>query len=102
MFQSDEKRIMLVNLAAGNAGVSLHDLNGNHPRVSIVSPSFSAINMLQALGRIHRAEAKTPCVQKVFFAADTIEENCCRRVQDKLNNLEALNDGDLTFSVRVM
>ena len=101
-FQADRKRIMIANLAAGNAGVSLHDLNGKHPRHSILSPSFSAINMLQALGRIHRAEGKTPCIQKVVFAANTIEEDACRRVQAKLNNLEALNDGDLTFNIRVI
>lgn len=101
-FQNDSKRIMIANLAAGNAGVSLHDLNGNFARGSIISPSYSAINMLQALGRIHRAEGKTPCIQKIMFAAGTIEEEACRRVQCKLNNLECLNDGDLTFSIRVI
>ena len=100
-FQSDNKRIMIANLAAGNAGVSLHDLIGNHPRGSIISPSYSAINLLQALGRIHRAEGKTTCIQKVMFAAGTIEEEACKRVQCKLNNLECLNDGDLTYSVRI-
>lgn len=101
LFQSDTKRIMIANLAAGNAGVSLHDLNGNYPRGSIISPSYSAINLLQALGRIHRAEGKTKCIQKVMFAAGTIEEEACKRVQCKLNNLECLNDGDLTYSVRI-
>jgi len=101
LFQSDNKRIMIANLAAGNAGVSLHDLNGNYPRGSIVSPSYSAINLLQALGRIHRAEGKTKCIQKVMFAAGTIEEEACKRVQCKLNNLECLNDGDLSYSVRI-
>lgn len=100
-FQNDTKRIMIANLAAGNAGVSLHDLNGNFPRGSIISPSYSAINLLQALGRIHRAEGKTKCIQKVMFAAGTIEEDACKRVQCKLNNLECLNDGDLTYSVRI-
>ena len=100
-FQSDNKRIMIANLAAGNAGVSLHDLNGNFPRGSIISPSYSAINLLQALGRIHRAEGKTKCIQKVMFAAGTIEEEACKRVQCKLNNLECLNDGDLNYSVRI-
>lgn len=99
LFQSDVKRIMIANLAAGNAGVSLHDLNGNFPRGSIISPSYSAINLLQALGRIHRAEGKTKCIQKVMFAAGTIEVEACKRVQCKLNNLECLNDGDLTYSV---
>ena len=101
LFQSDVKRIMIANLAAGNAGVSLHDLNGNHPRGAIISPSYSAINLLQALGRIHRAEGKTTCIQKVMFAAGTIEVEACKRVQCKLNNLECLNDGDLTYSVRI-
>lgn len=100
-FQADTKRIMIANLAAGNAGVSLHDLNGKFPRGSIISPSYSAINLLQALGRIHRAEGKTKCIQKVMFAAGTIEEDACKRVQSKLNNLECLNDGDLTYSVRI-
>ena len=101
LFQSDVKRIMIANLAAGNAGVSLHDLNGNFARGSIISPSYSAINLLQALGRIHRAEGKTTCIQKVMFAAGTIEVEACKRVQCKLNNLECLNDGDLTYSVRI-
>ena len=101
LFQSDVKRIMIANLAAGNAGVSLHDLNGNFARGAIISPSYSAINLLQALGRIHRAEGKTKCIQKVMFAAGTIEEDACKRVQSKLNNLECLNDGDLTYSVRI-
>ena len=100
-FQTDTKRIMIANLAAGNAGVSLHDLNGKFPRGSIISPSYSAINLLQALGRIHRAEGKTQCIQKIMFAAGTIEEDACKRVQCKLNNLEALNDGDLTYEIRI-
>lgn len=98
-FQADRKRIMLVNLAAGNAGIGLHDLNGNYPRASLISPSYSAINLVQALGRIHRAEGKTPCIQKIMFAADTIEERCCERVQKKLDNLDLLNDGDLVGDV---
>ena len=102
LFQRDQKRIMIANIAAGNAGISLHDLNGKFARGSIVSPTWSAINMLQALGRIYRLEGKSKCVQKIVFAAGTIEEQCCHRVQARLNNLEALNDGDLTFSVRVI
>lgn len=99
LFQSDVKRIMIANLAAGNAGVSLHDLNGNFARGAILSPSYSAINLLQALGRCHRAEGKTPVIQKVMFAAGTIEVEACKRVESKLQNLDALNDGDLTFSL---
>jgi superfamily II DNA or RNA helicase len=100
-FQSDNKRIMIVNIQAGNSGVSLHDLNGKFPRGSIISPSWSAINMLQALGRCHRAEGKTKCIQKIFFADNSIEVDICKRVQSRFNALDALNDGDLTFSLSI-
>jgi len=93
---------MIANLSAGNAGISLHDLNGEFPRHSIISPSFSAIHMIQSLGRIHRAEGKSPCMQTIMFASDTIEEHACKRVQAKINNLDALNDGDLTSGIRVI
>ena len=39
LFQSDTKRICLVMIAAGAASVSLHDLNGNYPRHTLVNPS---------------------------------------------------------------
>lgn len=100
-FQADNKRIMLVNLAAGNAGLSLHDLNGNFPRMSLINPSWSAFHLIQALGRIHRAEGKTPCVQKLFFAAGTIEERQRQRVDVKVKNIDLLNDGDLSFEINL-
>ena len=100
-FQANRRRIMLANLAAGNAGVNLHDLDGRFPRHSIISPSYSAINLHQALGRIHRADGKSPCLQKVIFAAGTIEERCCQKVQAKLDCLELLNDGDLIGDIKI-
>jgi hypothetical protein len=55
--------------------------------------------MLQALGRAHRANGKTPVIQKIMFAANTIETDICKRVKHKFQNMEALNDGDLDFSL---
>lgn len=101
-FQSNARRIMIANLSAGNAGISLHDLVGGYMRHSIVSPSFSAIHLIQALGRIHRADGKSPCIQKIMFAANTIEEHACHRVQFKINNLDQLNDGDLTSGIKLV
>ena len=97
-FQSDTKRICLVMVAAGSASVSLHDLNGNYPRHTLINPSYSAINTLQALGRCHRANGKTPVVQRFFFANGVeIEEKMRKRVNLRLTNLDSLNDGDLSL-----
>jgi len=97
-FQSDIKRICLVMVAAGSASVSLHDLNGNYPRHTLINPSYSAINTLQSLGRCHRANGKTPVVQRFFFANGVeIEEKMRKRVNLRLTNLDSLNDGDLSL-----
>ena len=97
-FQSDTKRICLVMVAAGSASVSLHDLNGNYPRSTLINPSYSAINTLQALGRCHRANGKTPVIQRFFFANGVeIEEKMRKRVDLRLTNLDSLNDGDLSL-----
>lgn len=101
-FQADNKRILVVNIAAGGTGVSLHDLNGKFPRASIISPNWSAYNMRQALGRIWRLEGKTKSYQRIVYAAKCIEENICHRVQHKLECLDTLNDGDLAESLTLV
>jgi len=101
-FQSDKKRVMVINIAAGGTGVSLHDLNGKFPRASIISPNWSAYNMRQALGRVWRLEGKTKSYQRVVYAAKCIEENICHRVQTKLQSLDTLNDGDLAESLTLV
>ena len=98
LFQSDDERVILVNVQSGGAGLSLHDLNGKFPRMSIISPTYSPVFMRQALGRIWRDDAKTKCVQRIVCVANTVEENVCRNVQQKLDNLDMLNDGDLAYS----
>lgn len=100
-FNADKKRILLCNLKSGGVSVSYHDLIGNHPRVSILSPSFSAIDMMQALGRIHRQGGLTKCYQRILFAAGCIEERACNKVQHRLNNLSCLVDGDLTAGFKI-
>lgn len=94
-FQSDKSRVIVLNIKAGGESISLHDLHGNFPRVSVISPTYSAIELVQALGRIHRAGAKSAALQRIVYAADTIEEEVCERVQAKVQNIRNLNDGDL-------
>jgi superfamily II DNA or RNA helicase len=88
-------RCIVCTISAGGLGISLHDEHGTFPRVSIISPSFSAIELKQALGRVHRAGAKTKSVQRIVFAANTVEEKVCSRVRQKLNNIDLINDDEL-------
>lgn len=94
-FQSDKERLILVNLKAGGSGLSLHDLNGTYPRMSLISPSPSAVDLRQCLGRIHRDGAKSKALQKIVYVANTEEQDTCDRVKMKLQNLDTINDGDV-------
>jgi len=100
-FQADKKRVIIVNIKAGGAGLSLHDLNGNYPRISLISPTPSAVDLRQALGRVWRDGGKTKSLQKIIFAASTVEEEVCEKVKLKLSNLDTINDGDLQSNVEI-
>jgi len=95
-FQQSDLRVIVCMIQAGGVGISLHDLDGKYPRVSLITPSYSAREMKQALGRIHRSGGKSKCIQRIIFAAGTVEELACRSVRRKLNNISLLNDGDLS------
>jgi hypothetical protein len=95
-FQEDKERIILVNAQSGGAGLTLGDVTGKHPRLSLISPSYSAIVMRQVTGRVWRESSKTKSIQKIIFVAGTVEEQVCDSVKTKLSNLDLLNDGDLS------
>lgn len=94
-FQAGKNKVCLVSLAAGGAGISLHDVNGRAPRQSIISPSYSVIDLVQAAGRIWRAGSHSKATQRIIFAAGTIEEEVASSIQAKCHSLEHLNDGAL-------
>jgi superfamily II DNA or RNA helicase len=90
-FQEDKEHVIVVNIAAGGTGISLHDINGNRQRISLISPTFNVKDHLQALGRIHRNGAKSDAIQKILVASDSIEEHVMRVIDQKSENLETLH-----------
>ena len=104
-FQNDEIRLLICNIASGGVGISLHDLHGNYPRVSLISPTWTAIDIKQALGRIHRSGAQSNATQRIIFAKTEdefgrdgepgVEERMCFALNAKLRHIAVINDGDL-------
>lgn len=94
-FNDDKEHIIICNTKSGGLGISLHDLHGNYPRISIISPSYSAQDIIQVLGRIYRANCKTPVRQRILYCSGTIEEHICENIRRKISNISELNDGDL-------
>ncbi len=92
-FQENKSRIIICTSKSAT-GINLHDLYGSR-RVSLISPSFSSIELKQVLGRIHRAGSVTPALQKIIYCSGTCEEYICNNVKNKLEFISKLNDNDL-------
>jgi len=92
LFQTDVSRVIICNTAAGGVGISLHDITGKHPRASIISPDWNEKNIIQVIGRVHRAGGKTPSMQRILFAAGTVEESVQKSVNKKIKRLKVLNE----------
>jgi SNF2 family DNA or RNA helicase len=90
-FQADETHVIVANIAAGGVGVSLHDVRGERPRLSLISPSFNLKEYIQTLGRIHRAGSKSPATQRVLVASKTIEEKVLQSLEEKRKSLNTLH-----------
>ena len=55
--------------------------------------------MQQVFGRAFRSGGKSPVTQQLVFAADTVEEEVCKKVRKKLRNIATLNDEDLLITI---
>ena len=71
----------------------MHDLNGRFPRTALICPGWSPTDLKQALGRVWRAGGKTTSIQRILYAADTVEERVAERIEERLRTLAILNDG---------
>jgi len=94
-FQSGVERIILCMVDAGGQSIDLHDLQGKARRISLICPTYNPISLQQVLGRTYRAGSKSTPIMKLVYAGGTIEEKVAEVVNRKLDNIAALNNGDL-------
>ena len=93
-FQRNETHVMVGMAAACSVALSLHDERNERPRVSLISPGYSASEFSQGLGRIRRVGG-THATQYIVIAADSVEEKVGMAIERKMAALEALTDKDL-------
>jgi len=93
--QEDRERGILLNNLAGGVSISLHDITGKFPRGGAVSLPSSASAFRQVCGRFPRAGGKSKSIYRVILAANTVEVKAHKQLSAKLNQIDALNDGDL-------
>ena len=91
-FNADREHVIICNIKAGGVGVSLHGTKTSRMRFAIICPTHSGQDLKQALGRVWRANG-AKSIQRIFFAAGTIEEAVCKGVNAKISRIDILNDG---------
>ena len=94
-FQQNRTHVIIGMMQACGVALSLHDTRHERPRVSLISPSYSASELLQALGRIRRVGG-THATQRIVLAAGSVEERVAKAVNGKIDNIGALTDADLS------
>lgn len=95
-FQTDEEPVIVCSAAAGCESIDLHDVRGEFPRFGLVSLGPSARVTRQLAGRLRRAGGQSKAIYRAILVANTPEVKIHSAVAGKLNDLDALNDGDLT------
>ena len=101
-FNFGTSRVLVLNIAAGGEGISLHDQDGRFPRVGLLSIPESSTQLIQALGRLDRVGARSVALNRILFCADTMEERVYENLARKIRNIELINDGDLSVLSEVM
>jgi len=99
-FNADRDPLVVLNIRAGGLGISLHGKASGRPRLVIISPTFSGIDLKQALGRCHRAGG-AHSIQKIVWAAGTVEEKACDKVRARLQRVSIFNDDKLDESLAI-
>ena len=95
-FNFGETKTLVLNIAAGGEGISLHDQDGRYPRVGLLSIPESSTHLIQALGRNDRVGAKSVGLNRILFVAGTMEEKVYENLSGKIRNIDQINDGDLS------
>jgi superfamily II DNA or RNA helicase len=115
-FLANKSCLMIANIQSGGVGIDMNDIDGDYPRVVLISPPWSSIALKQSLGRADRAGTRSPIIQRIVycrgkvseqgaaktdttFVADNgrklgIEEVMAQNLNKKLNTIEWINNGD--------
>jgi superfamily II DNA or RNA helicase len=96
-FVSNLEKVIICNIQSGSEAISLNDKDGLHPRISLISPTWSSVKLTQAFGRTQRADSKSVALNRIIFCAKTIEEKICNKINEKIKNMNIINDNDINL-----
>jgi len=94
---SDKLQILVTQIRVSAAGISLHDIHGNRPRMMLISPTYEMSLIYQASMRIYRQGLKSDVETKiVYLTGYKIENELLKAIAQKSKFLtKFLNENDI-------
>lgn len=99
-FQADRQHVLINNLGAGGASVSLHDVRGERQRCAYFFMSDDAIKIAQGLGRVDRVGSQSVSQQFLCYVQGSMTESMVNRTRQKMRRLALINDGQRSEGTR--
>jgi superfamily II DNA helicase RecQ len=95
-FQASKARVLITTLESGGTGINLDDTAGNKPRtVVMMTPPFSAVENVQAVGRVWRYNTKSQPQVKYLFSDMPVDKWNKQIISTKMQTLEANVKGEV-------
>lgn len=92
-FQTNREHILINQIRAGGASVSLHDITGDRPRTAYIWPDINPVAVQQATGRVDRTGGKTVSEQFIVCVKGPFSERMVAQLRSKIQRMMTLNDG---------
>lgn len=96
-FQANKTKVIIATIQSGGTGINLDDTVGDRPRTMIMmTPPFTANDMAQAVGRIHRLNTKSASRVYGVLSDTAVDEWNAGILNDKFKTLGAYVGGHST------
>jgi len=95
-FQANRSKVMIATIQSGGTGINLDDTTGDRPRTLIMmTPPFTANDMAQAVGRIHRLNTASDSKIRGMLSDTAIDHWNAAVLAKKFEMLGATAGGDI-------
>lgn len=95
-FQSGKARVIIATVESGGTGINLDDTAGDKPRTMIMmTPPFSAVENVQAAGRVWRLKTKSAPRLRYVFGDTEVDRWNASLIASKMKTLGAAVGGEV-------
>lgn len=95
-FQAGKGRVIIATVESGGTGINLDDTAGDKPRTLLMMTApFSAVDNVQAAGRVHRLKTKSASRIRYLFGDTEVDDWNAGLIAKKMQTLGAAVQGEV-------